>query len=107
VKPGEKFLLTENYRWETTIDESMISGEPIPVDKKKADDSVIAGTINGTNLVMVAEKLVRNLAANCANGNSASRSRAPIQNWPTEPLKYCANSSGSFSNHFYKCKFNS
>jgi hypothetical protein len=29
VKPGEKFLLTEKLPMGTTIDESMISGEPI------------------------------------------------------------------------------
>jgi hypothetical protein len=53
---------------------------------KKADDSVIAGTINGTNL-LYCRKLVQKLAfANCANGSPASRSRAPIQNWPTESL---------------------
>jgi cation transport ATPase len=33
----------------------MISGEPIPVDKKQ--DDAVAGTITAINLVMVAEKI--------------------------------------------------
>jgi cation transport ATPase len=62
----KKFLLTEKLPMET-IDESMISGEPIPLDKK-ADDTVIAGTINGNkSFVMIAEK-IETLFANCANG---------------------------------------
>jgi Cu2+-exporting ATPase len=66
VKPGEKFLLTENYRWETTIDESMISGEPIPLDK---NDEVIAGTINGNKLCDDCRKIgSETFFANCANG---------------------------------------
>jgi cation transport ATPase len=36
---------------------------------KKADDAVIAGTINGNkSFVMIAEKLVQKPFANCANG---------------------------------------
>ena len=58
VKPGEKIpvdgTITEG---ESTIDESMITGEPIPVDKKTGDE-VTSGTINGNrSFVMVAEKV--------------------------------------------------
>jgi Cu2+-exporting ATPase len=46
VKPGDKIPVDGKITdGESTIDESMISGEPIPVDKK-SDDPVI-GTING------------------------------------------------------------
>ncbi len=58
VKPGEKIpvdgKITEGN---STIDESMITGEPIPVDKK-VEDNVSSGTINGTkSFLMVAEKV--------------------------------------------------
>jgi Cu2+-exporting ATPase len=54
---------------------------------KKADDAVIAGTINGNkSFVMVAEKNGSEtlLSQIVQMVNSASRSRAPIQKWPTE-----------------------
>ena len=58
VKPGEKIpvdgKITEGN---STIDESMITGEPIPVDKNE-EDSVSSGTINGTkSFLMIAEKV--------------------------------------------------
>ena len=58
VKPGEKIpvdgIITDGS---SNVDESMITGEPIPVDKKK-DDKVSTGTINGTkSFVMMAEKI--------------------------------------------------
>jgi Cu2+-exporting ATPase len=59
----------------------MISGEPIPLEK--ADDAVIAGTINGNkSFVMIAEKIGSEtlLSQIVQMVNSASRSRAPIQN---------------------------
>jgi Cu2+-exporting ATPase len=47
VKPGEKIPVDGSIKeGESTIDESMISGEPIPVDKT-AGDKVSSGTING------------------------------------------------------------
>lgn len=82
VKPGEKIpvdgKITEG---ETVIDESMITGEPIPVEKKK-DDNVKAGTINGNKtFVMIAEKVGADtlLSQIIEMVNNASRSRAPIQ----------------------------
>jgi len=58
VKPGDKVpvdgVITEGH---SNIDESMITGEPIPVDKK-VSDLVSSGTINGTkSFVMQAEKI--------------------------------------------------
>ncbi len=82
VKPGEKIPVDGYIETGTTsIDESMISGEPIPVDKK-AGDKVSSGTINGTrSFTMVAEKVGDEtlLAQIIAMVESASRSRAPIQ----------------------------
>ncbi|UXP33870.1 heavy metal translocating P-type ATPase [Reichenbachiella agarivorans] len=82
VKPGDKIpvdgVITEG---KSTIDESMISGEPIPVDKA-VDDKVSSGTINGKeSFVMKAEKVGSDtlLSQIIDMVNSASRSKAPIQ----------------------------
>lgn len=82
VKPGEKIPVDGTIReGDSTIDESMITGEPIPVDKK-AGDKVSSGTINGNKtFVMIAEKVGSEtlLAHIIEMVNSASRSKAPIQ----------------------------
>lgn len=82
VKPGEKIPVDGVIKeGESAIDESMISGEPIPVDKK-AGDKVSSGTINGNrSFVMEAEKVGSEtlLSQIIEMVNSASRSRAPIQ----------------------------
>jgi heavy metal translocating P-type ATPase len=82
VKPGEKVPVDGSIKMgEVTIDESMISGEPIPVDKKPGD-KVSSGTINGTKtFTMVAEKVGAEtlLSQIIEMVNSASRSKAPIQ----------------------------
>ncbi|WP_010178165.1 heavy metal translocating P-type ATPase [Aquimarina agarilytica] len=82
VKPGDKIpvdgKITEG---ETTVDESMISGEPIPVNKS-VDDKVSSGTINGNqSFLMEAEKVGSEtlLSQIIHMVNDASRSRAPIQ----------------------------
>lgn len=91
VKPGDKIPVDGKITiGESTIDESMISGEPIPVDKK-VDDVVIAGTINGNkSFVMVAEKVGSEtvLSQIIQMVNSASRSRAPIQKVADKIAKY-------------------
>lgn len=83
VKPGEKIpvdgVITEG---EAGIDESMITGEPIPV-VKLAGDKVSSGTINGNQVfLMRAEKVGADtlLSQIIDMVNKASRSRAPIQN---------------------------
>ncbi len=83
VKPGEKIpvdgIITEG---ETSIDESMISGEPIPVNKNTGD-RVLSGTINGNqSFLMKAEKIGSEtlLSQIIQMVNDASRSKAPIQN---------------------------
>ncbi|GAA4800540.1 copper-translocating P-type ATPase [Olivibacter ginsenosidimutans] len=82
VKPGEKIPVDGHIEDGTAvIDESMISGEPIPVEKK-IGDPVKAGTINGNrSFVIGAEKVGADtlLAQIIEMVNSASRSRAPIQ----------------------------
>ena len=83
VKPGEKIPVDGSIQeGESTVDESMISGEPIPVDKKPGD-KVSSGTINGNKtFVMIAEKVGSEtlLSHIIEMVNSASRSKAPIQN---------------------------
>jgi Cu2+-exporting ATPase len=82
VKPGEKIPVDGSIKeGEGSIDESMITGEPMQVSKK-AGDSVSSGTINGNrSFVMTAEKVGSEtlLAKIIEMVNSASRSRAPIQ----------------------------
>jgi len=82
VKPGDKIpvdgKITEG---DTTVDESMISGEPIPVNKT-INDNVSSGTINGNrSFLMQAEKVgAETLLSQIIHMvNEASRSRAPIQ----------------------------
>ncbi len=51
VKPGEKFPVDGKIvKGESAIDESMISGEPIPVSKQSGDQ-VFTGTINGDSII--------------------------------------------------------
>ena len=91
VKPGEKIPVDGKItNGESTIDESMISGEPIPVDKKM-DDAVIAGTINGNkSFVMIAEKIGSEtlLSQIVQMVHDASRSRAPIQKLADRMAKF-------------------
>ena len=82
VKPGEKVPVDGSIKeGEANIDESMITGEPIPLEKKTGD-AVSSGTINGNkSFVMIAEKVGSEtlLAKIIEMVNSASRSKAPIQ----------------------------
>lgn len=91
VKPGEKIPVDGKIiSGESTIDESMITGEPVPVDKK-INDSVISGTINGTkSFIMIAEKVGSEtmLSQIIEMVNNASRSRAPIQKLADRVSKY-------------------
>jgi Cu2+-exporting ATPase len=83
VKPGEKIPVDGTIlEGETSIDESMITGEPVPVEKS-SDDSVSSGTINGnSSFIMKAENVGDEtlLSQIVDMVNKASRSKAPIQN---------------------------
>jgi Cu+-exporting ATPase len=82
VRPGEKVPVDGVVLEGTSsIDESMVTGEPIPVEKQPGD-KVVGATINGTGtLVMRAEKVGSEtlLARIVAMVAEAQRSRAPIQ----------------------------
>ncbi|MDX1332837.1 MAG: heavy metal translocating P-type ATPase [Robiginitalea sp.] len=82
VKPGDKIpvdgVITKGT---TSIDESMITGEPVPVQKGEGEQ-VSSGTLNGNqSFLMKAEKVGSDtLLSQIINMvNEASRSRAPIQ----------------------------
>jgi Cu+-exporting ATPase len=82
VKPGERVpvdgLVIDGA---TTIDESMVTGEPIPVEKT-AEAAVTGGTVNGTGTFVMEAKRVGGdtlLAQIVRMVSEAQRSRAPIQ----------------------------
>jgi Cu+-exporting ATPase len=82
VRPGEKVPVDGTIiEGKSSVDESMITGEPIPVEKG-INDRVIGATINGSgSLVMRAERVGTGtlLAQIVQMVADAQRSRAPIQ----------------------------
>ncbi|MBW8724416.1 MAG: copper-translocating P-type ATPase [Inquilinus limosus] len=82
VRPGDKVPVDGTVdEGHSAVDESMITGEPIPVEKG-AGDKVIGGTINGTGgFVLRAERVGSEtvLARIVEMVGQAQRSRAPIQ----------------------------
>ncbi|MDF0645416.1 MAG: heavy metal translocating P-type ATPase [Nitrospira sp.] len=82
VRPGERVpvdgLVVEGA---TAVDESMITGEPMPVEKQ-AGTRVTGGTINGTGSILIEARLVGRdtlLARIVQMVGEAQRTRAPIQ----------------------------
>jgi Cu2+-exporting ATPase len=82
VKPGGKIPVDGTVMdGHSNVDESMITGEPVPVEKQPAS-KVTAGTVNQTgSFVLRADKIGADtlLARIVQMVNDASRSRAPIQ----------------------------
>jgi Cu+-exporting ATPase len=82
VRPGEKVpvdgVVNEG---KSSVDESMISGEPLPVEKEPGS-KVAAATLNGTGSLLVRAERVGNdtlLAQIVRLVGEAQRSRAPVQ----------------------------
>jgi Cu+-exporting ATPase len=91
VRPGEKVpvdgAVTDGR---SSVDESMISGEPIPVEREKGA-KVIAGTVNGTGSLLIRAERVGSdtlLAHIVRMVSEAQRSRAPVQRLVDQVARY-------------------
>ena len=82
IRPGEKIPVDgEVTEGNSSVDESMVTGEPMPIEKNMAD-KLIGSTVNGTgSLLMRAEKVGADtlLSQIVQMVSEAQRSRAPIQ----------------------------
>ena len=82
VKPGEKIPVDGKIiEGNSNVDESMITGEPMP-SEKKSGDKVTSGTINGNGTFLMKTEKVGDetlLSKIIKMVNDASRSKAPIQ----------------------------
>lgn len=91
VRPGEKIpvdgVVLEGA---SSVDESMLTGEPVPAEKQ-AGDRVAAGTVNGTGTLVIraervgAETLLAQIVRLVAE---AQRSRAPVQRLADQVAAY-------------------
>jgi Cu+-exporting ATPase len=82
VRPGEKIPVDGRVlEGKTAVDESMVTGEPMPMEKE-AGSRLIGATVNGTGSVIMAAERVGSetmLARIIQMVAEAQRSRAPIQ----------------------------
>ncbi|MBO6560660.1 MAG: copper-translocating P-type ATPase [Nisaea sp.] len=82
IRPGERVPVDGRLLEGTgSVDESMLTGEPLPVEKSEGD-ALVGGTLNGNaTLIMEAERVGRDtmLSHIVAMVADAQRSRAPVQ----------------------------
>jgi Cu+-exporting ATPase len=82
VRPGEKVPVDGVVLdGSSAVDESMVTGEPLPI-AKQSTDTVIGGTVNGTGMLVIEAQRVGSqtlLAQIVQMVAEAQRSRAPIQ----------------------------
>ena len=82
IRPGEKIPVDGAVvEGKTSVDEGMITGEPIPIEKS-AGDTVTGGTVNQTGSILIEAKRIGSetvLAQIVEMVAQAQRSRAPIQ----------------------------
>jgi len=91
VRPGESIPVDAVVvNGSTSVDESMLTGEPVPVEKT-VGDSVTGGTINRNGSLIIEARKVGNdtvLSQIVAMVASAQRSRAPIQGLADKVASY-------------------
>jgi Cu+-exporting ATPase len=82
VRPGERVPVDGTaVEGRTSVDESMVTGEPMPVEKGPGDE-VVGGTLNGTGALVMEAKAVGSdtlLSRIVQRVGEAQRSKAPIQ----------------------------
>ncbi len=91
VRPGEKMPVdSEVVEGRSSVDESMLTGEPLPVEKASGG-KVAGGTINGTGSLLIRAERVGSdtlLAHIVRMVAEAQRSRAPVQRLVDQVAKY-------------------
>ena len=91
IRPGERVPVDGTVVvGRSAVDESMVTGEPVPAEKTSGD-RLVGGTLNGTGtLVMQAERVGADtlLAQIVTMVSEAQRSRAPIQRQADRLAKY-------------------